>query len=137
MLTAPNPLTRKPIFTPTQSLTLLSAIESLATLPATSSIHTACVDVLRATLAHCHDDDGESSASDILSKSTSSHFSFSIIGKSDESLNKSTGKLKSLSTNVKRGWDWRTGMRKDATSEDVLKILRLGLAKEIAGQWVG
>ena len=37
---------------------------------------------------------------------------------------------------VKRGWDWRKGLEKDAKGEDVLRILRLGLAKDIAKHWV-
>lgn len=32
----------------------------------------------------------------------------------------------------KRGWDWRKGLGKDAKGEDVLRIIRLGLAKELA-----
>lgn len=30
---------------------------------------------------------------------------------------------------IKRGWDWRAGLPEDAKAEDVLRILRLGLAK--------
>ena len=36
----------------------------------------------------------------------------------------------------KRGWDWRTGMREGAKGNDVLRILRLGLAREVARAWV-
>ena len=36
----------------------------------------------------------------------------------------------------KRGWDWRKGMDKDAKGEDVLRILRLGLAREVARAWM-
>lgn len=35
----------------------------------------------------------------------------------------------------KRGWDWRKGLPEGATGEDVLRILRLGLAKDIARHW--
>ena len=35
-----------------------------------------------------------------------------------------------------RGWDWRKGLGKDAQGEDVLRILRLGLAKDIARHWI-
>ena len=34
-----------------------------------------------------------------------------------------------------RGWDWRKGLPEGATGEDVLRILRLGLAKGIARHW--
>lgn len=38
---------------------------------------------------------------------------------------------------VKRGWDWRKGMvGRDASGEDVLRILRLGLAREISRAWI-
>lgn len=36
----------------------------------------------------------------------------------------------------KRGWDWRLGMRDRVKGDDVLRILRLGLAKEVARAWV-
>ena len=36
----------------------------------------------------------------------------------------------------KRGWDWRKGMSRDAKGEDVLRILRLGLAREVARAWM-
>lgn len=35
-----------------------------------------------------------------------------------------------------RGWDWRKGLGKDAKGEDMLRILRSGLAKDIAKHWV-
>lgn len=35
-----------------------------------------------------------------------------------------------------RGWDWRSGFPRGATGEDVLAVLRLTLAKEIAGPWL-
>lgn len=36
----------------------------------------------------------------------------------------------------KRGWDWRTGLGENSKGEDVLRILRLGLAKDIARHWM-
>ena len=36
----------------------------------------------------------------------------------------------------RRGWDWRRGLEKDAKGKDVPRILRLGLAKDIARHWV-
>lgn len=35
-----------------------------------------------------------------------------------------------------RGWDWRKGLAKGAKGEDVLRILRLGLAKDISRHWI-
>ena len=37
---------------------------------------------------------------------------------------------------VKRGWDWRKGVRGNAKGEDILRILRCGLAKDMARAWV-
>ena len=37
----------------------------------------------------------------------------------------------------KKGWDWRKGLAETAKGEDVLRILRLGLAKDIARHWIG
>lgn len=108
--------------------------------------------MLHAALAHCHDRDSEASASDILSRSTTSHFSFSVVGRSGDSggfgvLSESSLKEKDGSrrgggggdndVDVKRAWDWRKGMESDATVDDVLKVLRLGLAKEVARGWIG
>jgi len=138
---APNPITPKPILTLTQTSALLSAIESLASLPTASSIHTACADVLQAALAHRHDPDGEASASGILSKSTTSHFSFSVVGRSADSGGFGVLSQESLSKDGeaegKRAWDWRSGMKRDAGVDDVVKVLRLGLAKEVARGWLG
>lgn len=36
----------------------------------------------------------------------------------------------------KRGWDWRKGLAEEAKGEDVLRILRLGLANDIARHWI-
>ena len=38
--------------------------------------------------------------------------------------------------NGRRGWDWRKGLAEGAKGEDVLRMLRLGLAKDIARHWI-
>lgn len=38
---------------------------------------------------------------------------------------------------VKRGWDWRGGWRRDARGEEILRGLRMGLARGIGRGWVG
>ena len=38
---------------------------------------------------------------------------------------------------VKRAWDWRRGMSRDAKGEDVCRMLRLGVAKELERVWSG
>ena len=37
---------------------------------------------------------------------------------------------------VKRAWDWRMGFSAGAEAGDLMRVLRLGLAKEIARAWV-
>lgn len=34
-----------------------------------------------------------------------------------------------------RAWDWRVGLAENATGDQVLKILRVALAKELAKVW--
>lgn len=37
---------------------------------------------------------------------------------------------------VKRGWDWRAGVAAKTTGEDIMRRLRLGLAKDLASLWL-
>ena len=37
---------------------------------------------------------------------------------------------------VLRGWDWRAGMKRDAKGQDVLRLLRAGLAQDLARGWI-
>lgn len=37
---------------------------------------------------------------------------------------------------AKRGWDWRTTFKRDAAGKDILRMLRLGLARDISRAWV-
>ncbi|KAK1580402.1 nuclear pore complex subunit Nup85 [Colletotrichum navitas] len=37
---------------------------------------------------------------------------------------------------TKRGWDWRSGLTAGASAEDVLRILRLGLSRDLATLWL-
>ena len=47
------------------------------------------------------------------------------------------GKNDSRRDEVKRGWDWRRGTKGNDKGEDVLRILRLALAQDMAKGWVG
>ena len=64
--------------------------------------------------------------------------SFSLIGSSmlptETQATEGSGVL--VKADVKRGWDWRKGLPREGTSKDVIRILRLGLAKEIARGWL-
>ena len=48
----------------------------------------------------------------------------------------SSGALVKPQQDRKRGWDWRDGLAEEAKGEDVLRMLRLGLAKDIARHWI-
>ena len=48
----------------------------------------------------------------------------------------SSGALIKSQEDKRRGWDWRKGLGQSAKGEDVLRILRLGLAKDIARHWI-
>lgn len=39
-------------------------------------------------------------------------------------------------SNVKRGWDWRSGLDFSTSADNVLRILRLGLTKDLAKLWI-
>jgi hypothetical protein len=44
---------------------------------------------------------------------------------------------KSISSGkIERGWDWRKCFHATTTAEDVLRKLRLGLAKDLASLWL-
>lgn len=66
--------------------------------------------------------------------------SFSLVGSSmlDSASSAASGSkaLIKPGNEERRGWDWRKGLEKEAKGEDVLRILRLGLARDIARHWV-
>jgi len=71
----------------------------------------------------------------VSSLSASSYFSLidSTMLKSNAGSNTSSGVL--VNHEIQRGWDWRKGMKEHASGEDILKVLRLGLATEISRAW--
>ncbi|KAL1964526.1 hypothetical protein VTN77DRAFT_6823 [Rasamsonia byssochlamydoides] len=146
-----------PILNVAQQSAILSAIEDLETV--TPRVYAQCEECFRTTLLHYHRyergaDSEDASASQsfamppspraLLKKSVSSltvSSSFSLIGsemldpqgRSGAGLESTSGVLvprpgENLA-DIKRGWDWRAGLAEDAKAEDVLRILRLGLAK--------
>jgi hypothetical protein len=124
---------------PSQIDTLLKAIENLQSVP--PRIYAACNEFFQTVLASTPGLKG-SSPMDLLKKSTSSMSgtsSYSMVGSSmlASQLQRSIGNSGILvKGNVKRGWDWRRGLSAGTTGEDVLRILRLGLAKDLAKVWI-
>jgi hypothetical protein len=111
---------------------LLTAIEDLDTAP--SMIRSQCEEVLSTTLSAAHE-----SSHGLLQKSTSnltttsSQFSLIEFGSADgQSTENSAVLVRGGGVDEsKRGWDWRRGFNKGASGEDIIRILRLGIAKEI------
>ncbi|KAH7086324.1 hypothetical protein FB567DRAFT_629412 [Paraphoma chrysanthemicola] len=117
---------------------LLAAIEDLDTAP--SMIRTQCEEVLQTTLSAAHE---SSNSPQSLQKSTSNlttaSSQYSLIGSADfgsQDAHSTEGSAVLVRgggvDDSKRGWDWRIGFKKGASGEDVLRVLRLGIAREIA-----
>jgi hypothetical protein len=113
---------------------LLAAVEDLDTAP--SMIRTQCEEVLATTLSAAHDSENSYRT---LQKSTSnlttasSQFSLIEFGSQDgQSTENSAVLVRGGGVDEsKRGWDWRRGFNKNASGEDVIRLLRLGVAREI------
>ena len=127
------------MFTLSQSFAILKAIEDLQTV--TSRVYAQCEECFRSTLAAYQGRRTPASSRELLKKTMSSmSSSFSIVGSSmlDSESSNGVGSSRALAKpqEEKRGWDWRKGLAENATGEDVLRILRLGLAKDIARHWI-
>ncbi len=57
----------------------------------------------------------------------------SMLGSQPSDSIESSGVL--VSAKIRRGWDWRKGLPKETSGADILRILRLGLAKDMARSW--
>ncbi|RDW62840.1 hypothetical protein BP5796_11142 [Coleophoma crateriformis] len=118
---------------------LLKTIEDLQTVG--SRVYTACDEFFKTVLASAQGLKG-STPMDMLRKSTSNlsaSSNFSLVGSSmlASQFQKSIGHSGVLvKGNIKRGWDWRQGLTANTTGEEILRILRLGLAKDLARAWL-
>jgi hypothetical protein len=127
--------------TTSQINVLLKAIEDIQAVG--PRVYTACTEFLQTVVASGQGLKG-STPQDLLRKSTSglsgtSGSQFSLVGSSmvasqlKQSMS-SSGVL--VRGNVKRGWDWRKGITANTTGDDVLRVLRHGLAKDLAKAWL-
>lgn len=118
---------------------LLKALEDLQAVG--PQVFSTCNEFLQTVIASGQGLKGSSPA-DMLRKSTSNTSgtsSFSLVGSSmlASQLKQSMGSSGVLvKGNIKRGWDWRHGVSAGTTGDDVLRILRLGLAKDLAKAWL-
>ena len=122
---------------------LLAAVEDFDTAP--GMIRAQCEEVLSTTLLSAHDPNSSQQLPNphhLLSKSisnlTTASSQYSLIGSTDfgsqdgQSMEGSTVLVKDGHIDdSKRGWDWRKGFHKGAKSDDIIAVLRLGVAREI------
>lgn len=122
---------------------LLAALEDLDTAP--GMIRAQCEEVLYTTLFSAHDPNSSQQLPNprhMLQKSTSNlttaSSQYSLIGSVDfgsadgQSTEGSAVLVKGGHVDEsKRGWDWRRGFGKEAKAEDIVRVLRLGIAREI------
>lgn len=118
--------------------TLLKAVEDIETV--SSTVYNAADEFFKLVLASAHGMKG-SNPKDLMYKSTGSlsGSSYVLSGSSmlASQLQRSvSGGLTSAPTISKRGWDWRTGLLSSSSSRDVLRILRLGLSKDLSRLWL-
>lgn len=116
---------------------LLAAVEDIDTAP--SMIRNQCEEVLATTLSAAHESTATSQRN--LQKSisnlttTSSQFSLIEFGSTADGQSAENSAMLVQGGGVddsKRGWDWRRGFNKGASGQDIISILRLGIAREIA-----
>jgi hypothetical protein len=118
---------------------LLKAIEDLQTVG--PRVYSDCAEFLQTVIVSGQGLKG-SSPTDMLRKTTSNSSgssSFSMIGSSMHAsqLKHSMGSSGVVvKGNIKRGWDWRQGISASTKGDDVLRILRHGLAKDLAKAWL-
>jgi hypothetical protein len=130
-----------PVITLDQIDTILKAIEDLQAVG--SRVYTACDEFLQLVLASAPGGLKGSTPADLL-KSTSGGGgggsgclvlagSSLVASQLQRSLSGSGGLGK---VNAKRGWDWRTEVAAKTTGADIMRRLRLGLAKDLATLWL-
>ncbi|KAF3002490.1 hypothetical protein E8E13_005945 [Curvularia kusanoi] len=117
---------------------LLAAIEDFET--SGGLIRNQCEEVLQTALGAAHGDTNVPEPRSLLQKSMSglSGSTFSLIGSQDFSTDAQSTQASAVLVrggkvgDVQRGWDWRAGFPKGAQGKELLTILRLGVAREVA-----
>lgn len=112
---------------------LLKAIEDIQTVG--SRVRDACDDFFNLVLASGQGLKGSTPA-DLMKKSTSSLSGSSYIMSGSSMLASHLHRSMAAGDKVNRGWDWRRAWMASTTGDDVLRRLRLGLAKDLATLWL-
>ena len=131
----------KRVLTDDQVFALLKAIEDLQTV--TPRVYDQCEEFFQSAIRNAHGTEPPSLQSmfkKTQSNLSASMFSFSMIG---SQMMESGPPSRSMGSSgvmvpgsIKRGWDWRVGLPNDVKGDDVLKQLRVGLAKQLAMGWM-
>lgn len=136
----------EPAITLDQIDVMLKSIEDLQAVG--SRVYDTCEEFMQIVLAAAPGGLKGSTPAGLLKKSTAgSGGSSYVLGGSSmviSQLHKSLGSggaggvgaMASVGKNAKRGWDWRKEMTVKTRGEDVMRRLRLGLAKDLAGLWL-
>ncbi|KAI9825666.1 MAG: hypothetical protein M1832_001010 [Thelocarpon impressellum] len=129
-----------------QIFTLLRAIEDLQTV--TPRVYAQCEEFFQSAVASAHGSQVSSPRATLkktMSSMTASSGGFSLLGSSmmlgnSHSDGRTGGSIGSsgvlVKTDARRGWDWRTGLAREAKGDSVLRMLRLGLAREVGRAWL-
>lgn len=118
---------------------LLKAVEDLQSVG--GSVYETCKDFFQLVLASAPARLKGAKPADLLAaKGTSSNSSVGLAGPTmlASQLQRSVAAPSSGGgvDAAKRGWDWRSGLDYSTTAEDVLRMLRLGLTKDLARLWI-
>ena len=124
-----------------ECFTVTKAIENLQTVP--DELYKQCEECLQTSLASHRGRAVTESPQKLLKamSSMTSASSFSLVGSSmldahsDESIESNASRMDSPQ-NLKRGWDWRSGLAQGTKGKEVLRMLRLSLARKIASHWM-
>lgn len=133
----------KSLLSHAQTLAILKAVEDVSTVSAT--IYERAEETLRSALASFHGSAPPSPRTTLKkSNSNMTGSGFSLVGSEllrmshgeDNLSGSGSGSGVLVKGPVKRGWDWRKGLEREATGETVLQLLRVGLAKELGRTWL-
>lgn len=111
---------------------LLKAVEDMETVG--PRVYETCAGFLDTVLSAGQGLEGSTPA-DLMSKSAATLGGSSYVMSGSSMLASQVHKL-IAGADVRRGWDWRRGWLASTKGEDVLRRLRLGLARDLAGLWL-
>lgn len=112
---------------------LMKAIEDIQTVG--TRVYSVCDDFFGLVLSSGQGLKGSTPA-DLMTKSTNSLSGSSYMMTGSSMLVSHLQRSVSSSGKMHRGWDWRKGWTSNTKGEDVVRKLRLGLAKDLATLWL-